>query len=86
MVPSEVNLILSLYKIDIKKIDIYGMVKVVSLVTTLIISIIITTISMFFKSTIIVLIFGALISILVAIICYRIIGKYYERKSNKIKK
>ena len=83
IVPSEVNLILSFYKIDIKKIDLYQMIKVVSFVTTLIISIIITAIGIFFNSTIIILIFGALISILVAIICYRIIGRYYEKKSNE---
>ena len=86
MVSSEVNLILMFYKIDPKKIDIHQMVKVVSLVTTLILSLIITAISVFFDSTIIILIFGALISIVVAIICYRIIGRYYEKKSREIKK
>ena len=59
------------------------MVKVVSFVTTCILSIIITMISVFFDSTIIILIFGTLISLSVAIICYRIIGKYYEKQSNK---
>ena len=86
IVPAEVNLILMFYKIDPKKIDIYQMVKVVSLVTTFIISIIITIISVYFDSTIIKLIFGTLISILVAIICYRIIGRYYEKKSNEKEK
>lgn len=81
-VPTEVNLILSIYKIDVKKINLYHMIKVVSLVTTLILSIIITAISEFFTSTIIVLIFGTLISALVAFICYRMIGNYYEKKSN----
>lgn len=82
VIPVEVSLIMSIYKIDIKKINLYQMIKVVSLVTTFIISIIITLISIFFDNTIIVLIFGTLISILVAIICYRIIGSYYEKKSN----
>lgn len=82
MVPAEVNLILAFYKIDLKKIDIYQMVKVVSVVTTFILSIIITSISVFFDNTIILLIFGTLFSILVAIICYRFIGRYYEKKSN----
>ena len=83
MVPAEVNLILYFYDIDIKKIDIYQMVKVVSLVTTFVISVIITIISVFFDNTIILLIFGALMSILVAIIFYRVIGRYYERQSKK---
>lgn len=86
VVPAEVNLILAFYKIDLKKVNIYQMVKVVSLVTTFIMSTIITIISVFFESTIILLIFGTLLSILVAIICYRIIGRYYEKKSNKVDK
>ena len=83
VVPAEVNLILSIYKIDVEKIDLYKMIKVVSLVTTIILSLIITIISEFFDNTIILLVFGTLISVLVAIICYRFIGKYYEKISNK---
>ena len=86
VVPSEVNLILSFYKIDLKKIDSYQMVKVVSLVTTMVLSVIITLISVFFDNTIIILVFGTLLSILVAIICYRIIGRYYEKQSMKKEK
>ena len=63
------------HKIDIKTINIYQMVKIVSIVTTTILSVIITLISVFFDSTIIIMIFGTLISLIVAIICYRIIGK-----------
>ena len=83
VVPAEVKLILYFYNIDLKKVDIYQIVKVVSVVTTFILSLIITIISVFFESTIILLLFGTLISIIVAIICYRIIGSYYEKKSNK---
>ena len=85
LVPAEVNIILMFHKIDIDKINIYQMVKVVSLVTTIIISIIITLIGCFFSNTIILLVFGTLISLVVAIICYRIIGNYYEKQS-KLKK
>ncbi len=81
LIPTEVNLILSYYEIDLKKIDVYRMVKVVSFVTTLIISVIITLISIFFDSTIILLIFGTLISLVVAVICYRMIGSHYEKIS-----
>lgn len=83
VVPSEVGLILSVHKIDIDKINLYQMIKVVSLVTTFIISSIITIISVFFDNTIILLVFGTLISVLVAIILYRIIGNHYEKISNK---
>lgn len=84
-VPAEVNLILIMYKIDHKKINIMQMIKVVSFVTTLILSIIITLISTFFESTIIILIFGTLMSLLVAIICYRFIGVHYKRISDEKK-
>ena len=59
MVSAEVNLIVTLNQIDIKKIDLYQMVKVVSIVTTVIISIIITLIWQFFDNTIILLLFGS---------------------------
>ena len=84
--PAEVNLILYYYDIDVKKIDLYQMIKVVSIITTFILASIITIISIFFNSTIILLIFCTLISILVAIICYRIIGRHYEKKSQKASK
>lgn len=84
VVPVEVSLILLTYRIDAKKIDLYQMIKVVSLVTTTIISVIITIINEFFNNTIVIsLIFGTLISVLVAIILYRIIGKHYEKISHK---
>lgn len=85
MVPAEVNIIIMLHKIDIKKVDIYQMVKVVSIVTTFIISTIITLISVFFNNTIIIMIFGTLLSLVIAFICYRIIGNYYEKQSKKKK-
>ncbi len=81
-VPAEVNIILSLYQIDYKKIDILKMTKVVSLVTTAIIAIIVTLIDTFFNSTIIVLLFGTILSVVVAIICYRMIGKHYKKISD----
>ncbi len=86
IVPAEVNIILMFHKIDIKKINLYQMIQVVSIVTTLILSIIITLIGVFFDNTIILLVFGTLISLVVAIICYRIIGKHYEKISEKNKK
>ena len=83
MVSTEVSLILYYYDIDVDNIDTYQMVKVVSVVTSLILTTIITVISMFFDSKIILLIFGTLISLVVAFICYNFIGKYYEKKSKR---
>ena len=83
LVPVEVNLILSMYDIDIKKIDVLQMVNLVSLVTTFVISLIITLIGVFFENRIILLIFGTLISVIIAFILYRLIGKHYEKISKK---
>ena len=85
-VPVEVSLIVSLYQIDHKRIDLIKMVKIVSLITTLILSIIITLISSFFNNNLIVLLFGTALSVLVAIICYNYIGRYYKNKSINEKK
>ena len=83
VIPIEVSFILSIYDIDINRINLLEMIKVVSLATTIILSIIITIISEFFDNTIILLVFGAVISVLVAIIIYRMIGKHYEKESMK---
>ena len=83
MISAEVSIIIAIHKIDIKKIDTYQMVKVVSLVTTIILSIIITLIGAFFDNTIISLVFGTLLSLVVAVIFYQIIGNYYKKKSMK---
>ena len=85
-VPAEVNLILYLYQINYQKIDIYKMTKVVSLITTTILAVIITLMSNFFHNKIIVLIFGTIISVLVAIIVYGYVGKYYKSKENQKRK
>lgn len=82
-VPAEVNIILVLHKIDYKKINLFQMINIVSLVTITILSLIITLISNFFSNAILVIIFGTIVSILVAIICYNYIGRYYKRQSMK---
>lgn len=83
VIPSEVGIILSLYKIDVNKINLYQLIKIVSFTTTFIIALIVTFISLFFSSKIIIMIFGSLISVLIAIIIYRIIGRHYEKISNE---
>ena len=83
VVPPEVNIILSLYKIDINKINLYQMIKVVSVVTTFVLSITITIMWNLFNSTVILLIFGSLLSVIIAFICYGIIGRVFEKASKK---
>ena len=83
VVPAEVNLIIIIHKIDVKKIDVYQMVKVVSFVTTLILSVTLTLISIFFNKRWILMVFGTLISLVIAFIIYRIIGNHYKKISEK---
>ncbi len=91
MVPTEVILIMSLYKIDPKQIDLYKMIKLVSLVSCGTIAIVITLMSNFFNNTIILLLFGTLVSVVLAFIFYGMIGRHFEKKcfnlkNNKLKK
>lgn len=80
-VPVEVNLILIIHKIDYKKINLYQMVKVVSIVTVIVISLVVTIVSNSFSNSILSILIGTVMSLLIAIVSYRIIGNYYERKS-----
>ena len=85
-VPVEVNLILSKYNINLEKVNLYKMIKTVSLVTTFIIALAISIITNFFDSTILSIVFATLLSVLLFIIIYNFIGQYYEKKSLKTKK
>ena len=80
-IPVEVNLILAKYKIDIKKINLYQMIKVVCLVTSLILALSITIMNYLSKSIIISLLIGVCLSVVLAFIIYGFIGNYYKRKS-----
>ncbi len=80
-VSQEVNLILIRHKINIKKIDVYQMVKVVSLVTVFILSIVIALVLEFSQNTVLSIFVATIISIMIAIICYELIGRYYKNKS-----
>ncbi len=82
--PIEVNIILFLHQIDAKKINLYQMIKVVGFTTVGILSFVITLVFNVFKnSTILSIIIGSIVSIIMALICYTIIGNYYERVSRK---
>ncbi len=79
-VPMEVGLILSIHNIDPKKINLYQMVKVVSLITVIVLSIVITMVSESFNNFYLAILIGSIMSILIALVSYRIIGNHYERK------
>lgn len=80
-VPVEVNLILLRYRIDIKKIDLYKMVKNVSFITVFILSMVITIVLEFSLNTVISMFMATLFSVLIALSCYEIIGRHYKIKS-----
>lgn len=80
-VPTEVSLILIIHKIDHKKINLYKMIRMVSLVTTFILALVVTLISNFFNNTVIVIVFGTILSVLLAIIIYNLIGRHFKRQS-----
>ncbi len=80
-VPVEVNLIITIYKIDVKKIDLYKMIKIVCLITSFIISISVVLIMSLSKNNILSLIIGSILSLVLAIIIYSFIGKYYKKKN-----
>ena len=82
-VPVEVNLILMKKRIDTTKIDLYQMIKVVSLVTVIILSTAITFVLEFSLNIIISMFVATIISLVIALISYNIIGNYYKNKSRK---
>ena len=82
-VPAEVNLILMRYKIDIKKIDLYKMIKMVSFITVMILSIVITFILEISSNVVFSIFFATIISIFIALISYEFVGRYYKNKSLK---
>ena len=82
-VPVEVNLILVKYKIDIDKVNIYQMIKLVCMVTSLILSISIMLMNYLSNSFILSLLIGVMLSVVLSFIIYGFIGKYYSNKNNK---
>ena len=80
-VPIEVDLILVKHRIDYNKINLYQMIKVVSIVTIFIMSVVISLISELFSNTIMSLFIATIISIIIALLCYEMIGRYYKKKS-----
>lgn len=84
--PVEVNLILMRHNINVKKINLYGMIKLVSLITSFVIAVAVTLITTLFENNILSIILGTLLSLVVAMIFYDIIGNIYAKKSKKVVK
>ncbi len=79
-VPAEVNIILYIYRIDYRKINVYSMVKVVSLITVFSLSFMISIVLNMTQDTVLALILGTVFSLMFSFCLYMIVGNYYSKK------
>lgn len=79
-VPIELNYLLSIYKIDIKKLNYKKFVWIYNLINTFIITTIYIIIVYLLDNLILQIIFGMILLILLIIICYGLLGRYYQKK------
>ena len=85
-VPTEVNIILRYHQINLEKINYKAMLIMLTCVTSFIIALNITVIHKFTNSNIIVILVTVLVSLPIALVCYDLIGKHFEKQSkNKTK-
>lgn len=82
-VSQEVNLILSFYKIDYRKINIRQMTYIVSILTSFIIAASVTFVSWWSGKLILSLFLATGLSIICMIAIYSVIGRYYLKISKK---
>ena len=79
--PAEVELFIYKYKIDLKKVNFRGMLKLLGFVCSLDIAFIVTVLSLIkTENTMILLGVGALLVIPVILISFSLLGKYFKKK------
>lgn len=79
--PAEVELFIYRYKIDIKKINFRGMLKLLGFVCSLDIAFIVTVISFINTDNVYILLgVGALLVISVILISFSLLGRYFKKK------
>ncbi len=78
--PSEVELFIYKYKIDIKKINFRAMLKLLGLVCSIDIAIIVTILSYIKLDMIWLLLIGAVLVFPVIIISFSLLGRYFKKK------
>lgn len=79
-VPIELNYLISIYKIDVKKIDYKKFVWIYNLINAFIIATIYIIVVYLVKNLILQIIIGMILLILLIIICYGLLGRYYQKK------
>lgn len=80
-VPMELNYLILIYNIDIKKINYKKFVYIYSIINTFIVSFIYIIVVYLLENMFLRLVVGILLLVLLIIICYGLLGRYYERKS-----
>ena len=79
-VPIELNYLITLYKINVKKINYKRFVWIYNLINAFIISTIYIIIVYLLDNIVIQLIVGTVLLVLLIIICYGLLGRYYQKK------
>ena len=82
-VPIELLYLVRIYRIDVKKINYHKFLILYSLINSFIISTVYIIVSYLVKKIFIQLIVGAVLLILLIIICYGLLGRYYLKKEGK---
>lgn len=82
-VPLELNYIISIYKVNIKNINYKKFVWIYNLINTFIITTIYIIIVYLVEHFVLQLIFAMILLLLLTIICYGLLGRYYQKKGDK---
>lgn len=82
-VPIELNYLISLYQIDVKDINYKKFVWLYNLINAFIIVTIYIIIVYLIDNFILQLVFAVILLLLLTIICYGIVGRYYQKKGEK---
>ena len=78
--PSEVELFIYRYKIDLKKVNFRAMLKVIALVCSIDIALVVTILSYIPLGMVWKLLIGAVIVFVVILISFSLLGKYFKKK------
>ncbi len=83
-IPVELFYLMTIYKVDPKKINYKRFVKLYCFTNTFIIATIYMIVMYLINSWILKVIIGVILLILLTIICYGIIGRYYKRRNKDV--
>lgn len=82
-VPFELNYLIGIYKIDVKKIDYKSFVWIYNTINAFIVATIYIIIVYLLDNLVLQIIVGIILLVLLIIICYGLLGRYYQKKEGK---